>query len=204
MLYTLGLCACGAWHETFPEDTGVKMIAPTQPQTPTHVEIELQSVQIDTLRTRMNRRHTGGCIIAAPPVCLDFKVNMPEGHVISATLPQVSITDDDGQVLYTPAPDGGLLINPLPRFDNENGVIRIWCGHYAGPTVHVNGVAEIEYSSTTAVRNSNHWYITKPIGPRQKASIPFSFKLNLLNGEQTAYRFPLPNAPNDSNRQSAR
>lgn len=200
------LCACGAWHETFPEDTGVKMVTPSQPQTPTYIEIELQSVQIDTFRTRMNRHRTGGCIIAAPPVCLDFKVNMPEGHVFSATLPQISITDTDGQVLYPLTPNGGLLINPPPMFDNENGVIRIQCGHSAGVTVHVNGVAEIEYSSTTAVRNSNHWYITKPnpIGPRQKASIPFSFKLNLLNGEQTAYRFPLPNAPNDSNRQSAR
>ena len=192
MLYTLGLCACGSWHETFPKDTGVKMIAPTQPQTPTHIEIELQSVQIDAHRTRVKRHRTGGCIIAAPPVCLDFKVNMPEGHVFFAALPQISITDDDGKVLYPTVPNGGLLINPPPRFDNENGVIRIWCGHAAGTTVHVNGVAEIEYSSTTAVRNSNHWYITKPTGPRQKASIPFSFKLNLLNGEQTAYRFPLP------------
>ncbi|MBR7109705.1 MAG: hypothetical protein IKC90_06670 [Akkermansia sp.] len=77
-------------------------------------------------------------------------------------------------------------------FDNEKGVIRIQCGHSAGVTVHVNGVAEIEYSGTTAVRNGEHSYVTKPIGPRQKASIPYSFKLNLLNGEQTAYRFPLP------------
>lgn len=191
-LYTLGLCACGAWHETFPENTGVKMITPTQPQPPSHIEIELQSVQIDTLRTRMNRTCTGGSIIAGPPVCLDFKVNMPEGHVFSATLPQISITDTDEQVLYPLTPNGGLLITPPPKFDNENGVIRIRCGHSAGATVHVNGVAEIEYSSTTAVRNSEHSYITKPIGPRQKASIPFSFKLNLLNGEQTAYRFPLP------------
>ena len=185
------VCACTTWHEDFSLGPGEKMPDITQPQYPTHVDIELQNTSIHTEYT-INRRHwTGGSIWLPQPEALDFRISAPDAHIISVSPKLISLTDSAGNDLADYFNDVFKITAKVPSGAYQASMC-ILCNVPVDSTVILQGEVEMVYTGVTYVKTEEYGFTPKPHGPHIKARVPFSMKVNILNGEQTAFRFPLP------------
>ena len=185
------VCACTTWHEDFSQGPGAKMPDITQPQYPTHVDIELQNTSIHTEYT-INRRHwTGGSIWLPQPVALDFRISAPDAHIVSISPKLISLTDSEGNDLTDYYIDAFRITTKVPS-DAYQASMCILSNVPVDSTVMVQGEVEMVYTGVTYVKTKEYGGTPKPHGPHIKARVPFSMKVNILTGEQTAFRFPLP------------